>query len=44
VFDVHKNETDIVKEIVLAGMQHAIPLDVPVEVEMNTGFNWLEAH
>jgi DNA polymerase I len=44
VFDVHKNETDTIKEIVLAGMQNAIPLDVPVEVEMNTGINWLEAH
>jgi DNA polymerase-1 len=44
VFDVHKQEIETVKEIVLSGMKNAIPLDVPVEVEMNTGTNWLEAH
>jgi hypothetical protein len=25
-------------------MRSALPLDVPVEVEMNTGDNWLAAH
>jgi DNA polymerase I-like protein with 3'-5' exonuclease and polymerase domains len=25
-------------------MKNALPLDVPVEVEMNTGDNWLAAH
>jgi len=25
-------------------MRTALPLDVPVEVEMNTGDNWLAAH
>ena len=44
VFDVHKNETEILKPIVLKGMQNAILLDVPVLVDMNTGRNWLEAH
>ena len=44
VFDVHKNETDLVKGIILEKMQTAIPLDVPVVVEMNTGSNWLQAH
>jgi DNA polymerase-1 len=44
VFDVHKNELEIVKDIVLDKMQSAMPLDVPVLVEMNSGKNWLEAH
>jgi DNA polymerase-1 len=44
VFDVYKPEVDIVKQIVGEGMKNALPLDVPVEVEMNTGDNWLAAH
>jgi DNA polymerase-1 len=44
VFDVHKDEVESLKPIVMQGMQRAIPLDVPVLVEMNTGLNWLEAH
>jgi len=44
VFDALKEELDILKPMVLEGMQNAIPLDVPVLVEMNTGANWLEAH
>ena len=44
VFDVHKNEIETIKPLVLEGMQNAIHLDVPVLVEMNTGNNWLEAH
>ena len=44
VFDALKDELEILKPLVLEGMQNAIPLDVPVLVEMNTGTNWLEAH
>ncbi|MFA5783186.1 MAG: DNA polymerase I, partial [Bacteroidales bacterium] len=44
VFDVHKDEIDIVKQIVQDKMKHAIEMDVPIEVEMSTGDNWLEAH
>jgi len=44
VFDVYKPEVETVKEIVGKGMKNALPLDVPVEVEMNTGDNWLAAH
>ncbi len=44
VFDVHRDEVELLKPIVMQGMQNAIPLDVPVLVEMNTGANWLEAH
>ncbi|MEI7897288.1 MAG: DNA polymerase I [bacterium] len=44
VFDVHKDEAETLKPLVMQGMQNAIHLDVPVLVEMNTGRNWLEAH
>jgi len=44
VFDVFKPEVEVVKQIVGEGMRNALPLDVPVEVEMNTGDNWLAAH
>lgn len=44
VFDVHKDEVDKVKAIVEEGMKNAIPMKVPVDVEMDTGKNWLEAH
>ncbi len=44
VFDVHKSEVEIIKPIIYNGMRDALPLQVPVEVEMNTGNNWLEAH
>jgi DNA polymerase I len=44
VFDVYKPETEQVKQIVGEMMRNALPLDIPVEVEMNTGGNWLEAH
>jgi DNA polymerase-1 len=44
VFDVHKTEVEQVKSIVREQMVNAIPLEVPVEVEMSTGNNWLEAH
>ena len=44
VFDVPKIETEEVKKIVAEKMKNAIPLDVPVETEISTGENWLEAH
>ncbi len=44
VFDVHKEELEFVKPLVESRMKHSIPLNVPVEVEVNTGLNWLEAH
>ncbi len=44
VFDVHKDEVDMVKPIVETGMKNAIQMKVPVDVEMDTGKNWLEAH
>jgi DNA polymerase-1 len=44
VFDLHREEEALVKEIVSDKMRHALPLTVPIEVEMGTGENWLEAH
>jgi DNA polymerase-1 len=44
VFDVYQNEAEEIKQIVAEGMKNALPLNVPVEIDMNTGSNWLEAH
>lgn len=46
VFDVPKNEVEIVRAIVLDGMQSAmeLPNGVPVIAESGIGKNWLDAH
>lgn len=44
VFDVHRDELDLVKEKVAEMMQNAAKLDVPLIVEAGAGKNWLEAH
>jgi DNA polymerase-1 len=44
VFDVHKDETEIMRQQVVHLMKHAITLEVPMEVEAGIGLNWLEAH
>jgi len=44
VFDVYLPEVDEVKRIVAEGMKNAMQLDVPVEIDMNAGENWLLAH
>ncbi len=44
VFDTLKSELEPLKKIVEQGMKNAIPLSVPIVVDMNTGNNWLEAH
>jgi len=38
------DELNDLKAIVNEKMVNALPLSVPVVVEMNTGANWLEAH
>ena len=44
VFDVYQGEEDKVKKHVEEFMKTAIDLDVPMEVGMGFGSNWLEAH
>jgi DNA polymerase-1 len=44
VFDVYKPELEIVKPIIEKLMREALPLNVPVEVGIGVGLNWLEAH
>lgn len=44
VFDVYKPEVEEVHSIVKNRMQTAIPMQVPLEVEIGTGNNWLKAH
>ena len=44
VFDLHKDEMEVVPPLVEAAMKDALPLRVPIVVEMGTGENWLVAH
>ena len=44
VFDVCKDELDVLQEIIKEKMLNALPLSIPIEVNLNTGDNWLEAH
>lgn len=44
VFDVYKPELEKIKTIVKDKMENAVKLSVPLEVEMNSAKNWLEAH
>ncbi|HPQ09444.1 MAG TPA: DNA polymerase I [Bacteroidia bacterium] len=44
LFEVPKKELEVVKEIVEKEMSSALPLSVPVVVNIGTGQNWLDAH
>jgi len=44
VFDVPTQEVDVFKEIISNRMKNAMSLQVPIEVEIGKGSNWLEAH
>lgn len=44
VFDVHKEEQELMKELVTEAMRTAVQLEVPMEVEAKTADNWLDAH
>ena len=44
VFDAHKDELDIIKPIIKYEMENAFKMIVPLDVEVGTGENWLEAH
>src|SRR5690606_1479191 len=44
VFDVPKNEIEIIKPIIKEEMENAFQLIVPLEVEIGVADNWLDAH
>jgi DNA polymerase-1 len=44
VFDVHREEVELMQQLVKKAMEEAVALEVPMEVEMKTAENWLEAH
>jgi len=44
VFDVPRYELERVKPVIKETMENAVKLNVPLEVEIGVGDNWLEAH
>lgn len=44
VFDVHKKELEDIKKLVKTEMESAYTLEVPLDVDIDVGENWLEAH
>ena len=44
VFDLYRPEEAEVRALVTEQMKTALPLTIPLEVELGTGANWLEAH
>lgn len=44
VFDVYKPELDTLKSLIKTEMENAYKLEVPLDVDLDIGDNWLEAH
>jgi DNA polymerase-1 len=44
VFDIHNEELEDLKKLIQDEMQNAYLMDVPLDVEVGIGENWLEAH
>ena len=44
VFDVYKPELETIKTLVKTEMENAYKLAVPLDVDLDVGDNWLEAH
>jgi DNA polymerase-1 len=44
IFDLDPAEETIVRELVTEGMKNALELNCPIEIDIGTGNNWLEAH
>ncbi|MDC0006648.1 DNA polymerase I [Winogradskyella sp.] len=44
VFDIYKPELEEMKTLIKTEMENAYTLEVPLDVEMDIGLNWLEAH
>ena len=44
VFDVHNSELERIQPMIKHEMEEAFKLDVPLEVELGYGKDWLQAH
>ena len=44
VFDIYKPELEELTTLIKTEMESAFVMDVPLDVEVDTGVNWLEAH
>ncbi|MBC3846086.1 DNA polymerase I [Winogradskyella echinorum] len=44
VFDIYKPELEELTTLIKTEMENAYKLEVPLDVEVDTGLNWLEAH
>ncbi|MFV8336995.1 DNA polymerase I [Flavobacterium sp. RSP29] len=44
VFDVHNSELEKIRPMIKHEMEHAFTLDVPLDVDLGAGKDWLEAH
>ena len=44
VFDVHNDELEKIQHMIKYEMENAFKLDVPLEVDLGAGKDWLEAH
>ena len=44
VFEVPESERKYVTELICREMEEAVPLDLPLKVELGSGRNWAEAH
>ncbi len=44
IFDVHKDELEELKDLIKQHMENAFKFEVPLDVEVGIGQNWLEAH
>ena len=44
VFDLHEDERESAPPVIEECMRTALPMEVPLDVEMGIGDNWLEAH
>jgi DNA polymerase-1 len=44
VFDVHNSELEKIKPMIKHEMENAFKMDVPLDVEIGLGKDWLEAH
>ncbi|HIP48116.1 MAG TPA: DNA polymerase I [Lutibacter sp.] len=44
VFDIHKEELDILKPLIKETMENAYKISIPLSVDVGLGADWLEAH